>query len=121
MSQDAWSDYLDLIQLVDLLSERWTLMIVGPLMQFGTMRFNEIQRANPGMSHQMLTIKLRGLEREGIVSRTPYVSLPKRVDYALTPVGKSLAERLQSMMDWAKANRSAIEAERAAYDAVLEN
>ena len=58
-------------QIIDRLADKWTVMVVGHLSERGTMRFNGLMRAIPGVSHRMLTLTLRGLERDGLVSRTP--------------------------------------------------
>ena len=69
-----------------------------------------------GISQRMLTVTLRGLERDGIVTRTVYPVVPPRVDYALTPLGETLLDTVCSLMTWAEAHRSDIDAARARYD-----
>ena len=86
-------------------------MVVGVL-SGGPTRFNAIMRALPGVSHRMLTLTLRGLERDGLVKRTPYPTIPPRVDYELTALGRSLIEPLAGLASWARANLSKIEAVR---------
>ena len=87
---DAGAECKALGEIIDRIADKWAVMVVGHLSQTGTMRFNELIRAIPGVSHRMLTLTLRALQRDGIVSRTPYATIPPRVDYALTPLGQSL-------------------------------
>ncbi len=91
-------------------------MVVGHLSERGTMRFNALMRAIPGISHRMLTLTLRGLERDGLVRRTPYATVPVRVDYDLTALGRSLTEPLVMLARWASVRREEIETARAEYD-----
>jgi DNA-binding HxlR family transcriptional regulator len=73
--------------------DKWTVYVVGHL-RGGPMRFNEIRRAIGGISQRMLTLTLRGLERDGLVTRTVYPTIPPRVDYELTELGRTLIEPL---------------------------
>jgi DNA-binding HxlR family transcriptional regulator len=90
-------------------------MVVGMLSR-GPMRFNALQRAIPGVSHRMLTMTLRGLERDGLVKRTAFATIPPRVDYELTPIGRSLTEPLVALAAWARAQQPGIEEARKAFD-----
>jgi DNA-binding HxlR family transcriptional regulator len=101
--------------ILDRVGDKWTVMVVGNLSD-GPMRFNALQRAVAGVSHRMLTLTLRGLERDGLVSRTDFATVPPRVDYELTKLGHSLKEPLEILAQWAQANRSAIERARKAFD-----
>ena len=80
------------------------------------MRFSELQRRIDGISQRMLTLTLRGLERDGIVSRTVHPTVPPRVDYELTPLGHSLQGPVKALGDWAFANQADIEAARERFD-----
>lgn len=82
-----------------LLSGRWRALILYYLSQ-GPMRFNELRRANAGISQQMLTRELRALERAGVVTRTVLAQVPPRVDYALSDSGKRLMPIIQSLSAW---------------------
>ena len=82
----------------------------------GSRRFNELRRDIPGISQRMLTRTLRGLERDGLVSRTVTPSVPPRVDYALTALGRSLCVPVAQLGNWAVANIGKVEAARAVYD-----
>ena len=81
------------------------------------MRFNALQRTIPGVSHRMLTLTLRGLERDGLVKRIPFATIPPRVDYELTEAGHSLKEPLFVLAAWARSRQAGIEAARKEYDA----
>ena len=107
---------LGLAQVIDRVGDKWTVMVVGHLSQHPHLRFNALMRAIPGVSHRMLTLTLRGLERDGLVSRTAYAVIPPRVDYALTPLGRSLTEPLAFLAAWAARHRPEIEAARGAFD-----
>jgi len=104
-----------LAQIIDRIGDKWTVMVVGHL-SGGSARFNELMRNVPGISHRMLTLTLRGLERDGLVKRTPYATIPPRVDYELTALGHSLTHPLIQLAQWAAAQRGAIETARQAYD-----
>jgi DNA-binding HxlR family transcriptional regulator len=80
------------------------------------MRFNELRREIGGISQRMLTLTLRGLERDGLVTRTIYPTVPPRVDYELTRLGRTLLEPITSIAAWAVANRSKIAQARDVYD-----
>lgn len=88
-----------------LLSGRWRALILYYLSQ-GPMRFNELRRANAGISQQMLTRELRALERAGVISRTVLPQVPPRVDYALTEAGGRLMPIIGSLSDWWKSTQS---------------
>jgi DNA-binding HxlR family transcriptional regulator len=95
--------------------DKWSVLVVM-LLGGGPRRFNDIKRQVDGISQRMLTLTLRGLERDGFVRRTVTPVIPPRVDYELTPLGRSLAEPVQALGEWARANLAAIEAAREAYD-----
>jgi DNA-binding HxlR family transcriptional regulator len=98
------------------IGDKWTVYVVR-LLSDGSMRFNEIKRAIPAISQRMLTLTLRGLERDGLVTRTIYPTIPPRVDYELTDLGRTLITTLMAMGEWAVANRAKVEKARAAFDA----
>ncbi len=110
-------DCRGLAQVIDRVGDKWAVMVVGNLSERSPMRFNELMRAIPGVSHRMLTLTLRGLERDGLVRRTPFATVPPRVNYALTELGRSLTEPLALLAGWATARRAEIEAARRGYDA----
>jgi DNA-binding HxlR family transcriptional regulator len=80
------------------------------------MRFSELRRSIEGISQRMLTHTLRGLERDGLVTRTVFPTIPPRVDYELTALGETLLEPIQGLAEWAAANRTSIQAARDKFD-----
>ena len=113
---DTASDCRALGQIIDRIADKWAVMVVGHLAQGDTLRFNELMRAIPGVSHRMLTLTLRALQRDGIIRRTPYATIPPRVEYTLTPLGLSLTGPLKALAGWASENRQAVEEARVSYD-----
>ena len=110
------ADCRTLGEMLDRIGDKWTIMVVGALSD-GPMRFNAIMRFIDGVSHRMLTITLRGLERDGLVKRTAYATIPPKVEYELTKLGRSLIGPLTALSDWVVRNRPAIEAARARFEA----
>jgi DNA-binding HxlR family transcriptional regulator len=98
------------------IGDRWTLPIVVTL-QAGALRFNELRRAVPNISQQMLTRTLRALERDGLVFREVYPTTPPKVEYRLTQMGVSLAEQGRELGGWAESHLATLSASRAAFDA----
>jgi DNA-binding HxlR family transcriptional regulator len=98
------------------IGDKWTVLVVGVLGQ-GPKRFSELRRALGSISQRMLTLTLRDLERDGLVTRTVTPSIPPRVDYALTKLGHSLQEPVTGLGDWAARHRTAIEEARRRFDA----
>src|SRR3954470_14772610 len=96
--------------------DKWTILVVGEL-GHGRKRFNEIRRALGSISQRMLTLTLRGLERDGLVTRTVFPTVPPRVDYELTRLGRSLLEPVSGIGLWARQNRAAIAESRQRFDA----
>lgn len=95
--------------------DKWSVLVLHLLSQ-RTKRFTELRNDIDGISQRMLTVTLRGLERDGLVSRTVYAVVPPRVDYALTDLGQSLSETINNLVDWAERNRPVIETARNVYD-----
>jgi len=107
----AMSDVLNRI------GDKWSVMVVGMLGRQGTLRFNELKRLINGVSQRMLTLTLRNLERDGLVTRTIYPEVPPRVEYALTELGKTLQQPISALWDWSSENHGSIMDARAIYDA----
>lgn len=95
--------------------DKWSVLIImllGP----GPRRFNEIKRMVGGISQRMLTLTLRGLERDGLVTRTVYPTIPPRVDYELTPLGHSLWKPVEALGQWARDHLDEIRAAQRKFD-----
>ncbi len=103
--------------LLDRIGNKWNVMTVGALAQ-GPMRFNALQRAINGISHRMLTLTLKALVRDGLVTRHAYPTMPPQVEYELTQRGRSLLEPLSGLFDWAVENRDGVEKSRRAFDSL---
>jgi DNA-binding HxlR family transcriptional regulator len=97
--------------------DKWTVLVVGTL-GAGPKRFNELRRALGSISQRMLTLTLRGLERDGLVTRTVFPTVPPRVDYELTDLGRSLLEPVSELGSWAVAHRPDIQEARKRFDNV---
>ncbi|AKN68473.1 HxlR family transcriptional regulator [Streptomyces sp. PBH53] len=103
-------------QLLGRLSDKWVSLVVAALAP-GPLRYSDLGRKIAGVSPKMLTQTLRALERDGIISRTVTPSVPVRVDYALTPLGASLAGLLTAVKDWAETHFDEVRTARERYDA----
>lgn len=101
---------------LDRVGDKWSVLTLY-LLADGTKRFTELRGEIDGISQRMLTVTLRGLERDGLVTRTVHPVVPPRVDYALTDLGRSLSETIGSLVAWAERNRSRIDRSRTRYDA----
>lgn len=102
-------------QVLDLIANRWTALVIG-LLEDEPKRFSQLQRQIGGISQKMLAQTLRDLARNGLVTRTVYAEVPPRVEYALTPLGKTLCAPLAAIRDWAEVNIDQIAAAQTAYD-----
>lgn len=103
-------------EILQRIGDKWSVLVVMTLRD-GARRFSELRRALPGISQRMLTLTLRTLERDGMVHRTVTPSVPPRVDYELTALGRSLQEPVYALGSWAIENLPAIERARADFDA----
>ena len=101
---------------LDRVGDKWSVLVVVELAN-GTRRFRELQRAIDGISQRMLTLTLRRLERDGLVERTVYPTVPPQVTYELTDSGRSLTHLVKALADWSIEQRAAIAASRLRYDA----
>ncbi|MFE9899356.1 winged helix-turn-helix transcriptional regulator [Streptomyces achromogenes] len=106
-------------EVLDHVAGKWSIGILIAAAH-GPIRFTEIERAVHGISRRMLTLNLRRLERDGLLVRTVYPTVPPRVEYDLTPMARELYTSLTGLVDWAERHRSAISRARAAYDAAEE-
>jgi DNA-binding HxlR family transcriptional regulator len=98
------------------IGDKWTVLVVTTLGE-GSKRFNELRREIPSVSQRMLTLTLRNLERDGLVNRTVTPTIPPRVDYELTDLGRSLLQPISAIAQWALDNVEAIHEAQARYDA----
>src|SRR5712691_9721300 len=96
--------------------DKWSVLVIM-LLGDGPRRFNELKRMIGGISQRMLTLTLRGLERDGLVTRTVFPTIPPRVDYELTKLGRSLLKPVNGLGLWARRNRAAIADARRRFDA----
>jgi DNA-binding HxlR family transcriptional regulator len=103
-------------QILDRIADKWSLLAIA-LLEGRTLRFNELRREIDGISQRMLTVTLRQLERDGLVTRTVYPVVPPRVEYALTPLGRTLHSTIQALVTWTETHQEEVAAARAAYDA----
>lgn len=119
MNQPEWNPYdrnCPSRQVLDRIGDRWTVLVVGALAR-GPLRFSELAAAVDGVSQKMLTQTLRGLERDGLATRTVYAQIPPRVDYQLTDSGISLSRPILALEQWAKGHMPDILNARVLYDA----
>ncbi len=95
--------------------DRWSVLVIISLAQYGTLRFNALKR-NLGISQRMLSLTLKKLERDGLVNRTYHPTIPPKVEYNLTAMGESFREPVSALGMWALNNLSEIDKARADYD-----
>jgi len=97
--------------------DKWSVYVIHVLNDAGTLRFNKLRSRVAGISQRMLTVTLRGLERDGLVTRTVYPEVPPRVEYRLTQLGSTLRQLMRGLVEWSSAHLGEVDAARAAYDA----
>jgi DNA-binding HxlR family transcriptional regulator len=105
-------------EILDRVGDKWSVLVIVLLGQ-RTHRFNELHRAVEGISQRMLTLTVRAMERDGLVSRTVYATVPARVDYELTELGRTLLVPLGALSDWANTHRDDIQAARERHERQL--
>lgn len=106
-------------QVLDRVGDKWSVLVVVLLRQ-GPRRFSDLRRSIEGISQRMLTHTLKALQRDGLVTRTVYATIPPKVEYALTELGETLLVPITALAEWAQAKRGSIQAARAVYDAMHE-
>ncbi|MEV6772952.1 helix-turn-helix domain-containing protein [Nocardia sp. NPDC051030] len=109
---DVYSAKCPTRQVLDHIAGKWTVLIVDALLQQGTMRYTDLSRRIEGVSQKMLTQTLRSLESDGFITRTMHPTIPPRVDYDLTPLGRSLAEPITALRRWTEEHINDIERAR---------
>jgi DNA-binding HxlR family transcriptional regulator len=112
---DVMMDACPTRQVLGRIADKWTTLVVLAL-DDGTLRFSQLRNRIQGVTQKMLTQTLRALERDGMVSRKVYPTVPVTVEYTLTPLGRSLGEAVAVIRNWAYGNMARIEAARRAYD-----
>jgi DNA-binding HxlR family transcriptional regulator len=100
---------------LDRIGDKWAIYVVDRL-GGGPRRFSELLRGIDGITARMLTVTLRGLERDGLLTRTVHAAVPPRVDYALTPLGETLCVAIGQLVSWADTHLPEIEAAQETYD-----
>jgi DNA-binding HxlR family transcriptional regulator len=105
--------------LLSRIGDKWTMLVIGILAE-DRLRFTEIGNAIPGISRRMLTVTLRALERDGLIRRTVFAEVPPRVEYELTPLGRSLQEVSLSLADWVSDHQHEIVDHREQFDTAHE-
>ena len=116
MKWDVYNEHCPTRIVLDRIADKWTVLIVGAL-EDKTKRFGELRREIGGVSQKMLTQTLRGLERDGIVTRTIYATVPPKVEYSLTELGHTLVHIFESIRDWSEGNIENVLKARDCYDA----
>lgn len=116
VTQTSESGHCLVRELLDRIGDKWSVHVVH-LLGGGTMRFSDLRRSIDGISQRMLTVTLRGLERDGLVTRTVYAVVPPKVEYTLTPLGLTLLQTVCDLVRWAEAHTADVDAARARYDA----
>lgn len=94
--------------ILDRLGDKWSILVLITLKSNGTMRFSDINKSIGDISHRMLTVTLRSLEADGLITRKVYPQVPPRVEYTLSDCGDSLLPHIQNLIDWAVENMSVI-------------
>ena len=102
-------------EVLNRVGDKWSVLVVA-LLGGGKKRFSDLRRSIEGISQRMLTLTLKGLERDGLITRTMYPTIPPRVEYELTKLGRSLLIPITGLGDWAAQNRERIQAARNRYD-----
>jgi DNA-binding HxlR family transcriptional regulator len=100
---------------LDRVSDRWSVLILQTLLAESPQRFSTIRRSLPDISQRMLAQTLRRLEEDGFVTRTAFAEIPPRVEYALTALGMSVSKPIGSLIRWAEDNHASVRAARRAY------
>ncbi|MEC3951737.1 helix-turn-helix domain-containing protein [Nocardia sp. CDC153] len=111
---DVYSAKCPTRQVLDHIAGKWTVLVIDSLMQQGTLRYTDLARRIGGVSQKMLTQTLRSLEADGFLTRTVHPTIPPRVEYELTPLGRSLAEPIAALRQWTEEHINEIERARAA-------
>ena len=115
---DVYEDRCPTRLVLDRIADKWAVLILDHLID-GPMRFNHIRRDIKGISQKVLSQTLKKLERDGLVSRAVFATVPVTVEYALTPLGRTLTETVAALAHWAERNMDAVLSAQRTYDAAL--
>ncbi len=114
-NNDVSNDCAAMGEILSRIGDKWSVMIVGALHN-GPVRFNELRAKINGISQRMLSRTLRNLERDGLVTRTQYPEIPPRVEYELTPLGRSLEPAIKQLWEWSVTHFDDVSSARESYD-----
>lgn len=113
---DAYAAECPTRMVLDRIADKWTVLVLGLLSEH-PWRFNALLRKIEGLSQKVLSQTLKRLERDGLVSRTAFATVPVTVEYAITPLGRTLAHSLGALIDWSERNIESVQAAQRAFDA----
>jgi DNA-binding HxlR family transcriptional regulator len=112
---DVYNEKCPTRQVLNRIADKWTILVVGSLSE-DTKRFSELKREISGVSQKMLTQTLRGMERDGLLTRKVYPTVPPKVEYTLTELGFTLITMLEQIRNWSENNIEAVLAAQTSYD-----
>ena len=115
LNSEKCPDCTRISEVLTRVGDRWSVLVIISLSEYGTLRFNELKR-NLGISQRMLSLTLKKLERDGLVNRNYHPTIPSKVEYSLTKMGKSFREPVSAIGTWALNNLKKIDEARAKYD-----
>ncbi len=107
--------------ILDRFGDKWSMLVIMTLGKQGTMRFNQLTNTIGDISQKMLTVTVRTLEADGLVSRKIYPEIPPRVEYTLTPMGMELLPHIESLTQWALKHKVRIQAAREKFEIAVSN
>jgi DNA-binding HxlR family transcriptional regulator len=102
-------------EVLDRIGDKWTVLVIATLGS-GPLRYSDLQASIPGISQRMLTVTLKALERDGLLDRTAYAEVPPRVEYDLTPLGRSLLDAVVTLAGWAAGHHEEVAAHRREHE-----
>lgn len=115
-NEEVHHEFCPIRDILDRFGDKWSLLAILNLGYSGKTRFNELKNKIDGISQRMLTVTLRSLERDGLITRKIFAEIPPRVEYELTPLGQSLLQQIWDMAQWASSNMNQIVEARKEYD-----
>lgn len=115
MAGDVYAEDCPTRQILDRIGDKWTVLVLL-LLSDGPQRFNQLRRAIPGVSQKMLSQTLKGLERDGLVSRRAFATVPVTVEYAITPLGRTLVDTVDQLRLWAESHIGEVQKAQTRYD-----